>query len=406
MGTGLPPKGPYPGLGLAGRNALTGAAVSDLFAGYSLPVVPPSGGALAALAGTTYPGLGSPARSALTGAAVSDLFSGYPPPPPPYASALAAFGALSPPSPATSLLFGTPTTPVGPWHYVRWRFNTFLANLTITPLQREDGDTKHAGVRACLNRHYYGTLSETANSLLIGSWGKGTQVRPSRDIDILFLLPASIWQRYQQRDGNKQSQLLQEVKEILAATYSQTTMRGDGQVISIPFNTMPIELSPGFRCQDGTIIICDTNDGGRYKTSTAETEETELSASDLRWNGNTRALARMLKQWQREQNAPLKSFVLERLALHFLAQWSYSHHDVFWYDWMIRDFFAWLLQFANGTLTMPLTNEVIPLGNEWQVRAQRAHANAVSACEREHANSGQLAGEDWQKIFGAEIPVT
>jgi hypothetical protein len=185
-------------------------------------------------------------------------------------------------------------------------------------------------------------------------------------------------------------------------------MRGDGQVISIPFNTIPVELSPGFRCHDGTIIICDTNNGGRYKTSTAEIEERELIASDLKWNGNTRALAQMLKQWQREQNAPLKSFVLERLALHFLAQWSHSHQDVFYYDWMIRDFFAWLLQYVNGTITitMPTTREVIPLGSEWQVRAQRAHTNAVSACEHEYGNRGALAGEDWQKIFGAEIPVT
>jgi hypothetical protein len=275
-----------------------------------------------------------------------------------------------------------------------------------SPPQREDSTTKQAGVRACLNRHYFGTTSETANSFLIGSWGKGTQVRPSRDIDILFLLPGSVWQRYQQRDSKKQSQLLQEVKDILAATYSQTTMRGDGQVISIPFKTMPVELSPGFRCQDGSIIICDTNSGGRYKTSTAEAEERELGESDRRWHGNTRALARMLKQWQREHNVPMKSFVIERLALHFLDQWSYSHQDVFYYDWMIRDFFAWLLRFVNGNLPMPVTREVIQLGNEWQMRVQRAHSNAVSACEHEYSNRGTLAGEEWQKIFGTLIPVT
>jgi Second Messenger Oligonucleotide or Dinucleotide Synthetase domain len=319
MGTGLPPKWPPLG-GSAGRNALTGA-VSDLFPLYTsppsnaltgavsdlFPQSPPSpypyASALAALAALSPPSA-APGRNALAGAA-SDLFPQYPPPPYPYASGLAAFGALSPLSPASSLLFGAPATPTSPWHYVRWRFGTFLANLAITSPQREDGNTKQAGVRACLNRQYYGTSSEIANSLLIGSWGKGTQVRPSRDLDILFLVPASVWQRYEQRDGNKQSQLLQEVKEVLAATYSQTTMRGDGQVISIPFNTMPVELSPGFRCQDGSIIICDTNEGGRYKTSTAEVEESELIASDQKWNGNTRALAQMLKQWQREQNAPL-----------------------------------------------------------------------------------------------------
>jgi hypothetical protein len=232
MGMGPPLKWPFlPPPPLSTTTRLGSLLGSD----NPLPVAPPDNG-LAALAGTTL--LGSASSNPLS-AAASDLFP--PQSPYPYANALAALGALSPPAVgASSLLFGTPAAPTPPWHYVRWRFRAFLANLAITPSQREDGTTKQAGVRACLNRHYYGTPSETANSFLIGSWGKGTQVRPSRDIDILFLLPGSVWQSYQQRVGNKQSQLLQEVKEILAATYSQTTMRGDGQVISIPFNTIPV----------------------------------------------------------------------------------------------------------------------------------------------------------------------
>ncbi len=117
-------------------------------------------------------------------------------------------------------------------------------------------------------------------------------------------------------------------------------MRGDGQVVGMPFNTTPIEVAPGFRCVDGSTIICGTNDGGRYKNSTAEAEARDLAASDTRWSGNTRALARMMKQWQRECNVPLKSFQLERLAVEFLQAWPYSHHDLFWYDWMVRDFLA------------------------------------------------------------------
>ena len=46
-----------------------------------------------------------------------------------------------------------------------------------------------------------GTPSEAANSLLIGSWGKRTQVRPPRDVDILFLLPSDVYHRFQQREG-------------------------------------------------------------------------------------------------------------------------------------------------------------------------------------------------------------
>ncbi len=216
------------------------------------------------------------------------------------------------------------------WLYVRRRFTQFLGNLAITPVQREDADTKQSGVRACLNRSYWGVSSGTANSLLIGSWGKQTQVRPPRDVDVTFLLPAEVYHRFQARSGNKQSQLLQEIKDILTGTYSTTRMRADGQVVMVPFNSTAIEVAIGFRCNDGNIIICDTNDGGRYKTSTAEAEAVELNAIDSKYNGNARALIRMVKQWQRERNVPLKSFQIERLAIEFIQTWAYSYQDVFW----------------------------------------------------------------------------
>jgi hypothetical protein len=217
-----------------------------------------------------------------------------------YPNALSPSGGLAP---------AAAPAPVWQWRYVRQRFSGLLENLKITASQAENGDTKQAGVRNCLSRHYWSTASETANSMLIGSWGKRTRVRPPRDVDILFLLPAGVYHRFQARSGsNRQSDLLQEVKNVLAQTYPQTAMRGDGQVVLVPFNTTTIEVSPGFRCQDGSIIVCDTNAGGSYKTSTAEAEELALSNSDTRWNGNTRALARMMKQWQRECNVPLKSF--------------------------------------------------------------------------------------------------
>ena len=392
MGAGFPPKNwPFP------PPPPPTNALGTLLGGRNVFPIAPTGNALATLAGSAAPQKPN-ALATLAGLAMPPPTAGF--------SAPSLFGNPSPPLGLGALsLLNAPPPPVFNWQYVRGRFNRFLANLAITPAQREDGKTKHAGVRACLNRHYWDTQSETANSLLIGSWGKGTQVRPPRDVDILFLLPGAVYHRFQRRDGNRQSQLLQEVKDALAETYSQTTMRGDGQVICIPFNSMPVELSPGFRCDDGSIIICDTNGGGRYKTSTTKVEELELSASDTRWSGTTRALVRMLKQWQREHNVPLRSFVIERLAVHFLDVWPHSHRDVFWYDWMMRDFFGWLLKFVNGTLTMPVTSEVIPLGNEWQVRAERAYKNAVSACENEYGNYQALAGDDWQKIFGPEIPV-
>jgi hypothetical protein len=252
-------------------------------------------------------GFALPPKNALFGS-----LAGYVPPPPPpnRLASLITGGPTQSSLSALSLLGAAPTaTPaMHMWFFVRRRFTRLLAELTITEWQREDGDTKQAGVRSCLNRYYWDVASETANSMLIGSWGKDTRLRPPRDVDILFLLPPSVHARFQQRDGNCQSQLLQEVKEVLTQTYTQTTMRADGQVVLIPFNSTPVEVAPGFRCQNGSIIVCDTNNGGRYITSTAEAEASDLTASDTLWNGNTRALARMTKQWQREHNVPTEIF--------------------------------------------------------------------------------------------------
>jgi hypothetical protein len=301
---------------------------------------------------------------------------------------------------------GQAVIPSHRWFYLTLRFNQFLANLTITEWQREDGQTKQANIRDCLNQYYWGVSSETANSMLIGSWGKRTQVRPSRDIDILFLLPSEVYHRFQTRGNNRQSQLLQEVKGVLSARYSQTALRGDGQVVSIPFNTIPIEIVPGFRCQDGSIIICDTNDGGNYKTSTAEAEENDLTASDMNCNFNSRALARILKCWQRERSVGLKSFQLERLAVEFLSTWPYRLQSVFYYDWMIRDFLEYLIGRANSTLFMPGTGEAIFLGSDWLSCAQSSHRSAIAACSFEYDNLDIPAGQEWQKLFGNSIPVS
>lgn len=304
-----------------------------------------------------------------------------------------------------SLLGSVPVSSTVPhWIFVTRRFTQFIANLAITDNQLRDGTTKQAGVRDCLNRYFWGYSSETDNSLLIGSWGKQTRVRPSRDVDLLFLLPHSVYYRFQQRSGNRQSQLLQEVKGALALTYSQTTMRADGQVVVVPFATTPIEVSPGFLCNDGSIIVCDANDGGRYIASTAQVEAAALEAADTRTNGNARRLARMFKQWQRHCNVPLKSFQIERLAVEFLATYTNATQDYFFYDWMVRDFLAYLISRSNTYITMPGTGEPIWLGSDWLTRAQTAYRNAVAACKAEQENNNILAGLYWRDIFGEQIP--
>jgi hypothetical protein len=303
--------------------------------------------------------------------------------------------------PSSAALLSHPPT----WPFVRRRFEGLLDNLQLLPDQLRDGETKHRGVVACLNRGYWGISNETAHCILAGSWGKGTRVRPPRDIDLLFQLPAAVYHRFQERSGNRQSQLLQEVKGIMEVTYPATRMRGDGQVVIVPFNTYAIEVAPAFAREGGGYFIGDTNDDGKYKWVDPGAELVALNLSDRQHNGNVRKLVQIFKQWQRHCDVPVKSFQLEALVKEALPTLRYGWRDEYWFDWLVRDVLAHMTTRANGYFGMPITGEVIFLGDTWLSKAQTAHRRALKACNFEKYDCDQAAGEEWQKIFGAMIPL-
>ena len=285
------------------------------------------------------------------------------------------------------------------------RFRTFYDNLSPTDTQIREGTVHHSGVRKSLNAHYYGYSSASANSFLSGSWGKSTHTRPPRDIDIYFVLPSQVYWRFQLLQGNKQSALLQEVKRILQLTYPRTDLRGDGQVVVVGFDRMSIEVVPAFTYLNGQYLICDTHNGGRYKTADPMAEMDHLASCDARFNGNLRRLIKMMKAWQNHCNVPLKSFHIELVAADFLRQYQWARSGFSYYDWIMRDFLGYLCGRANQYVLVPGTYETIWLGDRWRSRAETAYGRADKACRYEMNDWIYPAGEEWQKIFGAQIPL-
>jgi len=316
-------------------------------------------------------------------------------------ASLDTYGSLS----ALAAL-GEATPSVRQWIAVRERFARFHRKIQLTDAQRQDGLTKFRGVVRCLNRAYYGTNSESDHAFLIGSWGKGTAIRPPRDVDFYFVLPPEVHARFQEYTWNRQSALIQEVKGCLAETYPDTDMSGDGQVVLVRFESYSIEVVPAFLLQSGRYWICDTHDGGSYKETNPSAELRKVEAEDSANAGNLRPLIQMLKAWQGYCNVPIKSFHLELVAAQFLAQSPWRLYDWFWYDWLTRDFFKYLLSQANLFVVVPGGIEFVYLGDDWVSRTESAYRRALEACDNERGNYVYLAGEEWQKIFGPDIPLS
>jgi hypothetical protein len=284
------------------------------------------------------------------------------------------------------------------------RFSQFLDNLCLTDAQAADGATKRESVVKALNQHYWNSSSGTSNSRFVGSWAKHTRTRPPRDVDVLFELPQSVRTRFDGRTGNKQSQLLQEVKSILSSSFSRTAIKGDGPVVIIPFASYSIELIPAFARYIGGHDVCMTSLGGWYKREDYGSQVTLISSSDTSSNGNTRHLIRMMKCWQGHCSVPLKSFHIELMAVEFIKTWGNRGKSKVYYDWMVRDFLAHLLSQQNATLYAPGTGEALYPGALWASRADTALTRARKACNYEADKQWGLAGDEWQKIFGTYIP--
>jgi hypothetical protein len=201
------------------------------------------------------------------------------------------FGSLAPSSNVNALSswLATPATPPHLWFYVIRRFQTILGNITITDAQREDGEKKHAGVRAALNRHYWNVASETANSCS-SALGARTRVSGPRAMSIF----SSCYRPASTIDTRPAPAIVnlpccrRSRKSCARPIVRPRPLRADGQVVLFPFNTMPVEVSVGFRCTNGSIIYCDTNDGGSYKTSTAEAEADDLRTANLICNARAK----------------------------------------------------------------------------------------------------------------------
>jgi Second Messenger Oligonucleotide or Dinucleotide Synthetase domain len=291
------------------------------------------------------------------------------------------------------------------WNHVIPHFNQFLRGIELSPEDRKDADSKAERIARSLFAKYYPSrlVFDPSCYLKVGSYGKDTACASDTDLDMLFIMPNDVYWRVEGLAGNRQSQLLQEVKNALFWTFPRTPIRADGPIIQAPFSSYHVEVLPAFQCDDGTFLTAHTANGGSWRSSNPAHEYRLLQTVDQPTMGKATHLTKMLKAWKHECNVEIKSISLEVLAVVFVDQWHNRHQTMYFYDWMMRDFFAFMLRYVNGWTRVPGTVEQIQLGDCWESKCRSAYGHALKACEFERLDYGYLAVEEWQKIFGCRF---
>ena len=193
-------------------------------------------------------------------------------------------------------------------------FNEFISNLQIDNF--DDINTSLEGIAKKLNQKYYDN-STTDNYLMVGSMGRNTFIKGESDIDVIYELPDEVFERFDDYESNGQSQLLNEIRDVLKEKYPSTDIKGDGQVVVISFTKYKIELVPGFKQDNNSYKYPDTHDSGSWKITKPILEIEE--ANNMINNTSTyRDICQMIREWKANNGVTICGLLIDTLIKDFL----------------------------------------------------------------------------------------
>ncbi|MFA7492901.1 MAG: hypothetical protein WCZ43_05235 [Proteiniphilum sp.] len=284
-------------------------------------------------------------------------------------------------------------------------FSNFCDNIRIESNDVQTIQNRYKYITSRINFDYYNSSSSTDHSLYIGSYGRDTEIYTS-DIDMLVELPYATYEKYNSYSTNGQSALLQEVKTVLARTYSTSRLKGDGQIVSIPFTDgITFEVLPTFLNNDGSYTYPNSNNGGSWKTTDPKAEIKAIKEMNDQCNGNLKRLCRMMRAWKIKCNVNISGILIDILAYRFISSWENRDKSYLYYDWMSRDFFKYLSdQDANQTKWKVMgSGRYIDFNGAFINKASDAYTTAVEAISKE-SNYPTTAKSKWREIYGSKFP--
>ena len=284
-------------------------------------------------------------------------------------------------------------------------FSTFCSDIQV-----QDGGTissRYKTITRRLNTDFWNTDSETSHSLYVGSYGRNTAIQGFSDLDMIFQLPHSVYQQYNNHSGNGQSALLQAVRQSIQKTYSTTNIGADGQVVQVPFtNGITFEVVPAFVNKDDSFTFPNANDGGSWRTTNPKPEIEAIRIRNRDCNGNLVPLCRMMRAWKSKWSVPIGGLLVDTLAYQFINDWQYKDKSYLYYDFMCRDFFSFMADQDEDQdyWRAPGSGQYVYGKGLFQWKAKRCYNISLEAIDHETAKQEWSAKKKWREIFGTSFP--
>ena len=186
-------------------------------------------------------------------------------------------------------------------------FTELQGRLALTPKQRDIAAGRLANLQAFFAANYAVAKAPWA----IGSYGRGTIVRPERDIDIMVALSAAeYWARYK---GDSRV-FLRWLREGLNRQYRVTRVGVRGMAVHLALGEgLEVDLVGGFHRTGGGFVIPDGKGG--WQATNPPFHDQLMTDANVRTKSALKPLVRVMKAWNIMGNGGrLRSFHLEMLV--------------------------------------------------------------------------------------------
>ena len=283
-------------------------------------------------------------------------------------------------------------------------FESFCGQLVLAQTLRSSISTRTGRIVGRLNSDFRNLSSDTANCFYAGSYGRNTAVPGLSDIDLIYVLPYETYIQYNAYTGNKQSSLLQAVRASLNKTYPNSAVIADGQIVKINFyDNITYEIVPVFQKTDGSYTYADSNNGGSWKTCKPKHEIDVFHARDIESNHNLVVLGRMVRAWRDNNNVSMSGMLIDTLAFQFIANWEYKDKSYRYYDYLTRDFFAFLGQQDRNKdyWLAPGSGSWVYRSGAFELKARPTAAVAVEAISNLEAQQFWAAKQKYRQVYGS-----
>ncbi|WP_044022106.1 SMODS domain-containing nucleotidyltransferase [Bacillus sp. SG-1] len=250
-----------------------------------------------------------------------------------------------------------------------------------------------------INQYYWRINSDSKNCRYVGSYGRGTAIKNLSDIDMLVILPKTLFTRFSDYKFNGQSSLLQNVKKALNLTYARTSTKADGQVVVVEFSDgTKFEVVPAFK--EGELFFYpDSNQNGSWKKCNPIKEVEAINLINKFSDGRLKKITKLTRAWKKANDVDISGILIDCLAMEFILEKDGKYPTI---EILFGEFLLYLAKQREKENWWILgSNDIINRnGMLFEEKALKGVDSLLSGVNLKLKGLTLSADEHWKNLFG------